>query len=61
MVVAECDSDSPEHRSFWEKLGHGEFDEGQYERTAEDGRSVRLQGSYNPIFGWNGEACKIVK
>jgi hypothetical protein len=32
--------DSAQYRSFWAKLGRGEFDAGQYRRTAKGGREV---------------------
>jgi methyl-accepting chemotaxis protein len=52
---------SPEYRMFWEKLGRGEFDEGQYKRIAKGGREVWLQASYNPILDMNGKPFKVVK
>jgi methyl-accepting chemotaxis protein len=61
MFVAEHDHETAAYRSFWEKLGRGEFDGGQYERIAKDGRSIWLQASYSPILGWKGKAYKIVK
>ncbi|MDR3418126.1 MAG: methyl-accepting chemotaxis protein [Nevskia sp.] len=52
---------SPEYRRFWDKLGRGEYDTGQYKRVARDGSGVWLQASYNPIFGAGGKVCKVVK
>ena len=52
---------SPEYRNFWEKLGRGEYEAGQYRRVAKDGREIWLQASYNPIFDLNGKAFKVVK
>ena len=52
---------SAEYRQFWEKLGRGEFDAGQYKRVAKGGREVWLQASYNPIPDVNGKAYKVVK
>ena len=52
---------SPEYRMFWDKLGRGEFDEGQYKRIAKGGREVWLQASYNPILDMNGKPFKVVK
>ena len=52
---------SPEYRLFWERLGRGEFDAGQYKRIAKGGREVWLQASYNPIFDENGKPYKVVK
>ena len=52
---------SPEYRMFWEKLGRGEFDAGQYKRIAKGGREVWMQASYNPILDLNGKPFKVVK
>ncbi len=50
-----------EYRQFWEKLGRGEFDAGQYRRLAKGGREVWLQATYNPIEGPDGKPVKVVK
>ncbi|MCV2350997.1 methyl-accepting chemotaxis protein [Paucibacter sp. Y2R2-4] len=50
-----------EYRHFWEKLGRGEFDAGQYKRIGKAGREVWIQASYNPIFDMNGKPFKVVK
>ncbi len=52
---------SPEYRAFWEKLGRGEYDSGQYKRVTKGGREVWIQASYNPIFDMNGKPFKVVK
>ena len=52
---------SPEYRLFWDKLGRGEFDAGQYKRIGKGGREVWIQASYNPILDANGKAFKVVK
>ncbi|WP_411851289.1 methyl-accepting chemotaxis protein [Stenotrophomonas sp. LGBM10] len=52
---------SDEYQRFWEKLGRGEFDAGQYKRLGRDGREVWIQASYNPIFDMNGRPFKVVK
>ncbi|RYF31238.1 MAG: methyl-accepting chemotaxis protein [Comamonadaceae bacterium] len=46
---------------FWEKLGRGEYDEGQYLRIAKGGREVWIQASYNPILDALGRPYKVVK
>jgi methyl-accepting chemotaxis protein len=59
-----CEPDyinSDAYRSFWEKLGRGEFDAGQYKRLAKDGGERWIQASYNPIFSSDGKLLKIVK
>ncbi|HEY0917194.1 MAG TPA: methyl-accepting chemotaxis protein, partial [Solimonas sp.] len=52
---------SPEYRAFWDKLGRGEYDAGQYRRIAKGGREIWIQASYNPIYDMNGKPFKVVK
>jgi len=52
---------SAEYRRFWEKLGRGEYDAGQYRRLGKDGREIWIQASYNPILDSNGRPFKVVK
>ena len=52
---------SPEYRAFWERLGRGEFDAGQYKRFAKGGREIWIQASYNPILNADGKPFKVVK
>ena len=61
MFVDPAYRQSPEYRMFWEKLGRGEYDAGQYKRIAKGGREVWIQASYNPILDANGKAFKVVK
>jgi methyl-accepting chemotaxis protein len=50
-----------EYRLFWEKLGRGEFDAGEYKRIGKGGKEVWIQASYNPIMDMNGKPFKVVK
>lgn len=52
---------SDEYRRFWEKLGSGEYDAGQYRRLGKGGREVWIQASYNPILDASGRPFKVVK
>ncbi|MBC7416216.1 MAG: PAS domain S-box protein [Herminiimonas sp.] len=52
---------SPEYRMFWDKLGRGEFDAGEYKRIGKGGREIWIQASYNPIMDLNGKPYKVVK
>jgi PAS domain S-box-containing protein len=52
---------SPEYRTFWDKLGRGEYQADKYKRIGRDGREVWLQASYNPIMGVDGKPYMIVK
>ena len=49
------------YRSFWQKLGKGEFHAGEYLRIGKDGKRVWLQASYNPILDLEGLPVKVVK
>ncbi|WP_312318899.1 methyl-accepting chemotaxis protein [Stenotrophomonas sp.] len=61
MFVEASYRESAEYRAFWEKLGRGEYDAGQYRRLGKGGREVWIQASYNPIMDMNGRAFKVVK
>lgn len=52
---------SPEYRLFWDKLGRGEYDAGQYRRLGRGGKEVWIQASYNPILDLSGKPFKVVK
>ncbi len=61
MFVEPVHRVSAEYRLFWEKLGRGEYDSGQYKRVRKDGKEVWIQASYNPIFNLSGKPFKVVK
>ena len=61
MFVDPSYRSSPEYRLFWEKLGRGEYDAGQYKRIGTGGREVWIEASYNPILDPNGKPFKVVK
>jgi len=61
LFVEPDQRESAEYRQFWEKLGRGEYDAGQYRRLGKDGREVWIQASYNPILDMNGRPFKVVK
>ncbi len=61
MFVEPAYRDSAEYKLFWEKLGRGDFDAGQYKRLGKGGREVWIQASYNPVFDTGGKPVKVVK
>ncbi len=61
MFVEPLYRSSPEYRMFWEKLGRGEYDAGQYKRIGKGGREAWIQASYNPILGPDRKPFKVVK
>ena len=61
MFCATEFSHTPEYQLFWERLGRGEFNAGQYRRLNKEGKDVWILASYNPIFDAAGKPWKIVK
>ncbi|MFT5051996.1 MAG: methyl-accepting chemotaxis protein [Chlamydiales bacterium] len=53
--------ESPEYPQFWQKLGSGEYESGEFKRISKTGADVWLQASYNPILDVEGRPFKIVK
>lgn len=53
--------ESAKYKEFWDKLGRGEYDAGQYSRIGKGGKKVWIQATYNPILDANGKAFKVVK
>lgn len=49
------------YRQFWEKLGRGEFDSGEYKRITKGGKEIWINASYNPVFDANGKCLKVIK
>jgi methyl-accepting chemotaxis protein len=61
MFVEAATRASEEYRRFWQKLGRGEFDAGQYKRIGKDGREVWIEASYNPVMDAAGKPYKVVE
>ncbi|WP_066261584.1 methyl-accepting chemotaxis protein, partial [Hydrogenophaga flava] len=61
LFVEPAHAASPEYRMFWDKLGRGEYDAGQYKRIGKGGKEVWIQASYNPILDPAGKPFKVVK
>jgi methyl-accepting chemotaxis protein len=52
---------SPDYRTFWEKLGRGEFVQGEFKRLGKNGKEIWIYASYNPIMNEKGQPYKVVK
>jgi methyl-accepting chemotaxis protein len=61
MFVDPAYRESAEYRAFWDKLGRGEFDAGQYKRIGKGGREIWIQATYNPIPDMDDKPFKVVK
>jgi methyl-accepting chemotaxis protein len=61
MFVEPALANGEAYLSFWDKLGRGEFDSGEYKRVGKNGKEVWIQATYNPIMSPEGRITKIVK
>ncbi|MEH6451021.1 MAG: PAS domain-containing protein [Oleispira sp.] len=61
LFVEQGYQNTPEYKAFWQNLGNGKFDAGEYKRIAKGGREIWIQASYNPILDLNGKPIKVVK
>lgn len=61
MFVDDAYRTSSDYRQFWERLGRGDFEAGQYKRYGKGGSEVWIQASYNPILDNQGRVLKVVK
>jgi methyl-accepting chemotaxis protein len=61
MFMSPTEANNAEYRQFWERLGRGEYDAGQYKRIGKGGKEIWIQASYNPILDASGRPFKVVK
>ncbi|MGD9867374.1 MAG: PAS domain-containing protein [Hyphomicrobiales bacterium] len=61
VFLEPAESAGAAYRSFWDKLGRGEFQSGEYRRVGKGGREVWIQATYNPILDMNAKPFKVVK
>lgn len=52
---------SPEYKQFWDLLGRGEFQQGDFMRVTKSGEDIWLNACYTPIRDINGKFIKVVK
>ncbi|MCR9137862.1 MAG: PAS domain-containing methyl-accepting chemotaxis protein [Alphaproteobacteria bacterium] len=60
MFVEPAYAASAEYKAFWEKLGRGEFESGQFRRIGNGGREIWIEASYNPVFK-GGKPSRVIK
>lgn len=61
MFVPNEISNTPEYKTFWQKLNQGEYQAGEYRRVDKAGNDIWIQATYNPIHDLNGRPYKVVK
>jgi methyl-accepting chemotaxis protein len=61
MFVDDEYARGPEYKTFWDRLGRGEYISDEFRRVGKGGREVWIQASYNPVLDLDGRPCKVVK
>ena len=61
LFVDPAERASEAYLGFWQRLGRGAFEAGEFRRIAKGGREVWIQATYNPILAPGGKVLKVVK
>lgn len=59
-----CESEyasSPEYMSFWQELGKGIVQSGEFKRVRKDGSTIWINATYTPVKNDKGEVTKVIK
>ena len=61
MLVPKDEREGDGYRAFWDALRRGEFQAREFQRVGKGGRTIWIQGSYNPVLDRSGRPVKVVK
>lgn len=61
LFVDPTEVKSPAYSAFWRDLLAGRFLSAEFRRIAKGGRSVWIQGTYNPLIDKSGKVYRVVK
>jgi PAS domain S-box-containing protein len=61
IFIAQDYANSPSYKQFWQELADGKFQADQFRRIGKGGKTVWIEGAYNPVLDANGKIAKIVK
>jgi methyl-accepting chemotaxis protein len=61
MFVSADQAQSSDYKSFWRRLGEGQFQTGKYMRLGKGGAEVWIQAAYNPVLDRSGRPYKVIK
>ncbi|WP_018680642.1 methyl-accepting chemotaxis protein [Actinokineospora enzanensis] len=61
MFVESDYATTVDYQVFWERLGRGEHNAGEFKRVGRNGTEIWIQATYNPIFDLDGRPYKVVK
>ncbi|WP_019644243.1 methyl-accepting chemotaxis protein [Novispirillum itersonii] len=61
LFVSSDEKDSPEYKTFWERLRAGESFSAAFRRVTRSGNPVWIRGTYMPISDASGHPYKVIK
>lgn len=61
MFVDEEYKRSSAYKKFWEDLGNGYTQDGEFKRIRKDGKEVWIQAAYTPVKDDKGKVVKVIK
>ncbi|MGF9564739.1 bifunctional diguanylate cyclase/phosphodiesterase [Neorhizobium sp. BT27B] len=61
IFVDEEEAASAEYQNFWQALGEGRYNAGEFRRLGKGGRPVWLRATYSPVLDGDGQPFKVVK
>ena len=61
IFLTSKEASSAEYKNFWISLAAGNVANGQFERVSQDGKTVWLEASYNPVLDSKGQVTQVVK
>ncbi len=61
MFVEPAFAAGTDYQRFWQELGKGKFQSGEYKRIGKGGKEVWIQASYNPVLDKHGKPIKVIK
>ena len=61
MFVDPTYAASGAYKTFWENLGQGHYQSGEYQRFGKGGKEIWISASYNPVYGNDGEPYMVTK
>ncbi|MCM5558372.1 PAS domain-containing methyl-accepting chemotaxis protein [Pleomorphomonas sp. JP5] len=61
MFVDPKEVQTPAYTAFWRDLQAGRYMSAEFRRIAKGGRSVWIQGTYNPLLDKSGKVYRVVK
>lgn len=52
---------SPDYKRFWDELGNGITQSGEFKRITREGKEVWIQAAYTPVKNDEGKVVKVIK